>query len=236
MFAKGNIILTDNNGMIAEVFRDEKWKDRTLAKGEGYKEPQSQSVAKIDDALSEKYAIVCLLKLPVGKEYAKEMLAGCGVDEKKAGNSVTKGEISCLEREYANILQNQKPLLFLENGKPVDYGLVKFRKYGNLETRAMPSLSEAMEEFYAHAPKEKKSERMEKLKRRLDGQLAMLEKLKAEEKEAKEKGDYIYANYEKAEEILRIAKEAGINSIHEALKKYKLLKISREKKEMELEL
>lgn len=236
MFAKGNIILSGKDGKITEVLREEKWKDRILKRGEEYKEPKSGIVEEIEKTISEKYIIVCLLKLPLGKEYAKEMLARCGIEEKKPGNSLSEKEISCLKKEYPDILQNQKPRLFLENGKPIDFGLIKFKKYGNFEIREMPSLSEAMDEFYSSVPKEKKSGKMEKLERRLEEQLAMLEKLKQEEKEAKEKGDFIYSNYQQIEEILEIAKKAGINKAEEALKKYNILKINKEKKEVELEL
>lgn len=237
MFAKGNIILADKQGKIIEILREEKWKDRTLERGEIYKEPQSQSISSVQETLSEKYAIVCLIKLPLGKEYAKEMLERCNIDEKKPGNTISKEEISCLEHAYAAIPTEFKPYLFLDEGKPADYGLVKFRRHSKIEAREMPTLSEAMEEYYANAPGESgKSERMEKLKRRLLEQEASLERLKLEAGEEKAKGDYIYANYQKIEELLEIAKRAGMNALGSAFKDYKILKIDKEKKEIELDL
>ncbi len=236
MFAKGNIILTNKNRRILEVFREEKWKDRTLTKGLQYIEPQSGVVKNIEKTLSEKYIIICLLKLPLGKEYVKEMLTRCGIDEKKPGVSLTKNEISYLEKELENISENQKPYLFLENNIPVDFGLIKFKKYEKLEIKEMPSLSEAMEELYITIPKTQKNERMEKLEHRLEEQRFALEKLKKEELENKEIGGYIYTNYQKIEELLEIAKKAGINNLSEAFKNYKTLKIDKEKKEVELEL
>ncbi len=237
MFAKGNIILTDKNGKIAEALREEKWKDRALAKGEGYREPKSEITEELEKTLSGKYAIVCLLRLPLGKEYAKEMLERCRIDEKKQGDALSQDEISCLKREYENILHGLRPLLFLENNKVVDYALVKFAKYANLESREMPSLSEAMEEYYTNAPEqETRKARQEQLGRRLKEQMEMLEKLKMEGKDAKEKGDFIYANYRKIEEIVEIAKKAGMNELSEALRRYKVLAIDGKKKEIELEL
>ncbi len=242
MFAKGNIILADKEGKIVEILREERWKDRTLEKGETYKEPQSQSVAGVQEALSEKYAIVCLIKLPLGKEYAKEMLARCKIDEKKPGDALSKEEISCLEKEYSEIPKSPKPYLFLKDGAPADYGLVKFSKYASktgdakLETREMPSLSEAMEEYYATERLETSNPRLEKLERRLAEQRASLERLKSEEKEAKEKGDFIYSNYQKIEALLELAQKAGMNELGKAFKDYKIWKIDKQKKEIELEL
>lgn len=232
MFAKGNFILTNNDRKIAAVFREEMWKDRILKNGAVYNAPKNEITENFEKTLSEKYIIVCLLKLPLGKEYVKEMLAKCRIDEKKPGNALNESEILSLKNEYEKILQNLKPYLFLENGKIVDYGLTKFKKYENLETKEMLSLSEAMEEFYAFASKEKKSEKIEALERRLNEQNAMLEKLKQEESEAKEKGDFIYMNYEKIEKILQSAKEIGIQNID---KLNNVLKIDKRKKEIELE-
>ncbi|MEW6528765.1 MAG: NFACT family protein [Candidatus Micrarchaeota archaeon] len=236
MFANGNIILTDKNKKILKVFREEKWRERTIAKGLEYIIPQSGIVENIENTLCKKYIVVCLLKLPLGKEYIKEMLARCGIEEKKPGVSLTKNEICCLEKEFVDIANNQKSYLFLENGTPVDFGLIKFKKYEKLETKEMPSLSEAMEEFYTTMSKTQKNEEMQKLERRLKEQELRLEELKKEEFENNGAGDYLYANYQKIEELLEIAKKAGINNLDFALKNYKISKINKEKKEIELDL
>lgn len=235
LFAKGNAILADKGGKILAVLRQEKWKDRTLAPGEIYKEPPGSFALDVRSSLSEKYAIVCLLRLQLGKDYAKEMLDRCGIEEKKPGNSLSEPEISCLESQREEILKNQKPWLFLKNGKPVDFSLARLKKYSTLEAREMRSLSEAMEEYYASAPSGKKSEKLEKLQRRLETQLAALEKLKQDEKEAREKGDFIYSNFQQIEQILSAAKKAGIKNAREALKNCKIIAIDEEKKELEIE-
>lgn len=243
MFAKGNIILVDNgkteinkSGKITELLSGGSWKNRTLARNTEYKKPESELIEDLEKTLSEKYLIVCLLKLPLGKEYVKDMLEKCGINEKKTGSELSMDEINCLKNEYNVIHEIQKPYLFLENGKPVDYGLVKFKKYENLEAKEMETLSEAMEEYYASISGPRKNEKMEKLERRLEGQFVMLEKLKTEEKEATEKGDFIYTNYPWVEEIHTIALKLGINNLGGALTKYKILKIDKEKKEIEVEL
>lgn len=237
LFAKGNAILVDKEGKIISALKEERWKDRTIAKGEEYKEPPSNFTNSVEKALTEKYTIVCLLNLPLGKDYAKDMLERCGIDEKKPANLLSESEISCLKSEYTKILENQKPYLFLDSGKPIDYGLAKLKKYETFETKEMSSLSEAMEEFYANAPEKKKNERLEKLKHRLSEQLAQLEAQKLKEKEAREKGDFIYSHYQEIEKILEIAKKAGIKNAKEALKKqkYNVLTVNGERKEVEVE-
>ncbi|MDD5337446.1 MAG: NFACT family protein, partial [Candidatus ainarchaeum sp.] len=235
LFAKGNIVVADTEGKIALALREEKWKDREIGRGRQYKPPPSSFCSNVQEALSEKYAIVCLLRLPLGKDYAKDMLERCSIEERKPGNSLSKAEVECLEKKHNEILEGAKPYLFLEDGKPADYGLAKLRKYSHLEAREIPSLSEAMEEYYANAPEKKKNEKMEKLKRRLEEQISTRETLKQREKEAKEKGDYIYANYQQVEEALAKAKKGGINDVEAALKGYNIISIDRKKKEVELE-
>lgn len=238
LFSKGNLILAEKSGKILDVFREEKWKDRILARGENYLPPPSTFAEKIEDAISEKYAIVCLMNLPLGKDYGLEMLASCKIEEKKPGTSLSKQEISCLQSKYSEILDNQKPLLFLKEGKPVDYSLFPLSKYSLLEQRVMPSLSEAMEEFYSFAPGQGKSPRMEKLERRLEEQISSLANLKEKEKEAREKGDYIHSHFQEIEQILELCKKSGIQNVAQALQSagYKILKIEKAKKEIELDL
>jgi len=238
LFAKGNIVVADKDGKIALALKEEKWKDREIGRGRQYKAPPNSFCNSVDETLSEKYAIVCLLRLPLGKDYAKEMLQRCSIDERKAGNALSMPEVECLGKEHSEITENAKPFLFLEKGKPVDYGLAGLKKYAgaDFDVKETASLSEAMEEYYANAPEKKKNEKMEKLERRLEEQISTLEALRQKEKEAKEKGDYIYANYQKVEEILEKAKKSGINDVEKALRDYSIVGVDRKKKEVEIEL
>lgn len=236
MFGKGNIILTDKENIIIAVLRNEQWKDRVLRNEEVYKKPQNSIVDEIEKTLSEKYIILCLLKLGLGKKYAKEMLKKAEIDEKKAGDSLSKNEIELLKKEYQNILKNQRPYLFIKNDEILDYGLSRFSEYEKYEIKEMKTLSEAIDEFYFKTPKTQKSTKLKQLQHRLEQQIKSLEELNQRIKDARDKGDFIYANYDKIEDILKIAKKAGIENVNKALEKYTIAGIDKKKKEIELEL
>ena len=255
MFADGNAILVEENTIVAAL-RNEEWTDRKIARGEQYKFPKSNIKDSVTDAIktaSEKYVIVALMQLPLGKEYALEVLSKCNIEEKKRASSLTQEEISHIQKEYEKLKSAASAYAFYEEEKIIDFGLMKFSKYkkfsqkflgivnenssSNLQynekfqTKECKTLSEAIDEFY-FIHKEEKNEKIEKLKRRLEEQEKRLVQLKQEENEKKKTGDYIYENYENIEKILKIAKETDINKLEEKLK----VRVNKKEKEIEVEL
>ena len=235
MFSKGNLILINADGKILANFRDESWKDREIGMGQIYKFPQSQGEPDLEKTLSEKYAIVCLMRLPLGKEYVKEMLFRCKIEEKRPGSSLSKDEISCLKKEYEKIISSLSPILFLKDGNPADYGLVDFAKNSGCEQIQAPSLSEAIEDYCRNPPAGGKSAVLEKLERRMAEQKSALATLESAEKEAKEKGDFIYSNYGKVQAVLDEAQSIGINALKEEVCSLPIVKKDGKKKEIEVE-
>ncbi len=205
MFGKGNAILI-KNGITESAFREEKWSDREIKKGIKYKFPKSNLKQDLYSALSEKYVISALLCIPLGKEYAQEILMRCGIDEKKPGNKITNSEIEKIEAEIDKIKSSLKPLIFYAETKPVDYGLTEFRNHVNKEKQDFPSFNEALDFFYWNVEKNDNKE-ITKIKIRIEQQKKALEKLIEDERNARLCGDFIYTNYEKIEEILKDAKE-----------------------------
>ncbi len=201
MFGKGNIILVRDETTITAI-KNESWSDREIKSGKPYKYPRKPSE---ELKPSDKYIIVSLTKLPLGKDYALEALARTGIDEKTTGSKLSKKQLESLENEISKIRAEAKPFLFLENGKPAEFSLANLAQNSSLESKEMPSLSEAADEYYNSA--ESPNEDVEKLQRRLDKQKERLEKMLEEEKELREKGDYIYEHYQEVELILNEAKQ-----------------------------
>lgn len=209
MFADGNIVLTRNDETgekTIAALKYEQWSDRTIKRDEDYRFPKSNIKNNVNDAIAsagEKYIIVALLQLPLGKEYIIEILKRCNTEEKRKALSLSANEILKLEKEIGIIQNNAKAFGFYENGKIIDFGVIKFSKYikPELETREFQTLSEAVDEYYL-TNKEQKNENIEKLKRRLEEQEKRLVELKLQGKEKREIADYIYKNYENIEKIL----------------------------------
>lgn len=200
MFGKGNIVLV-RDGTTITAIKNESWSDREIKSGKPYQYPRKPSE---ELKTSDKYVIVSLTKLPLGKDYALEALARLGIDEKTPGSKLSKNQVESIENEISKIRSEAKPFLFLDSGKPAEFSLANLACQSCLEAKEMPSLSEAADEYYNAV--ETPNEDMEKLQRRLEKQKERLAKMVEEEKELREKGDYIYEHYQEVELILNEAK------------------------------
>ncbi len=236
MFGKGNAILV-RDGVTLAAMKEESWAGREIRKGREYAYPKSNVVPAFRDALSDRYVIIALLKLPLGKEYAQEILFRCGIPEKTPGIELTGKQIECIEAEIEAVLGAHEPLVFYERGKPVDYGLAAFAKYEGegFESRPFASISEALDEFYWSAEHVEQNPELEKLGRRLEEQEKRMAELEKEEAAYKADGDYIYSNYEAIERLLKEAKAMPLEELEKRLAKLKP-KVDKKEKTIEIEL
>ncbi len=227
MFGEGNVVLVrDGKTVCAE--RYESWSDREIKAGAEYRTPKTAPSPSLE--VSDKYIIVSMMRLPLGKEYALEALSRAGVDEKAPGKSLSGNKLNEIELAVKAIRDGAKPYGFFREGKLIDFALAPLARYFGLEARGYPTISEAADEFYAHA--EKPNPKLEKLLERLSKQKERLETLAAEGKELKEKGDFVYGHYQEAEEILSLAKAGKF----EELEKRYGAKIDRKERSVEADL
>ncbi|MBI5226962.1 NFACT family protein [Candidatus Micrarchaeota archaeon] len=227
MFAQGNVIFIKDDKIVAAA-KYESWSDREIKANSPYNPPKPSVSQKLEP--SEKYIIVSLMKMPFGKEYALEALSRLKIDEKTPGKSLSGNKLQQLEGELSSIKSNSAPTAFYKDGKVLDFALTKLSKYSDLESKAFHSLSKAADEYYLNF--EKPNPKLEKLNERLEKQEQRLTELQEEEKAFKEKGDHIYNNYEKASEIIGLAKNVQFDEIE---RKYKG-KINKKDKSVEVEL
>lgn len=227
MFGKGNGILVPEKEIACAV-KYESWAGREIKPGEVYKPPGTKPIDEIQ--LSDKYIIVSLMKLPLGKEYALEALERSGISEKMPGSSLSETEISRIEKEIAAIKESAKPYVFLEEGKPITFSLSKLSKYSTLECKTASTLSEAIDDYYAGL--EQPSPELDKFLRRLEKQQEQLQSLLNKEKENKGKGDFIYEKYAEVEEILDLARASKYEEIERKFQG----KINKKEKSVEVEI
>jgi predicted ribosome quality control (RQC) complex YloA/Tae2 family protein len=234
MFAKGNCILI-REGITIAAMKNERWADREIRPKVEYIPPKPSVAADIKDAISDKYIITSLLRLPLGKQYSKEMLARCGIDEKCPGTKLTGKQLAAIEAEIEKLQEEKKPYLFLQAGKPIEFGLASFSELADSDQESPETLSEAIDRFYFENKDLGEPEQLSKLNRRLTSQQERLEVLKQEEHDLKEKGDFIYAHYEEIESILSDSSQIPLEKLEAHLKKYKA-KVNKKEKSIELEL
>lgn len=226
MFGAGNAVFT-RGGITICAHRYESWSDRQIKSGEPYYPPKNVPQERIQP--DDKYIIVSLTKLPLGKEYAQEALLRCGIGEKTPGKDLSGNQLLRLEQEISTIRSEAKPLLILDGEKAADFALCPLERYSGLAERSMPSLSEAADEYY-HAM-EKPNPKLDKLLERLAKQKERLVSLAGEEKELRARGDYIYERFAEAEKVIALAKGGEFGAL-ETLG----AKIDRKEKAVEIDL
>lgn len=233
MFGKGNIILVRDGKTVASVKR-ESWADRDIRPGVPYQPPKPSVITELGLTLSDRYVAASLMKLPLGKPYVHEILLRAKIDEKTPGNELSASQRKKIEYEIKKLTSSLEPLCFYLDDKVADFSLTRLSEYENARVESFQSLGEAADEFYfGNAPSE--NPEVEKLLTRLEKQNERLGKLKAEELEKKDKGDFIYAHYQEIEDVLACAKKAGLDGLERELSTYKA-KVNKKEKTVELEL
>ncbi|VVC02789.1 Uncharacterised protein [Candidatus Bilamarchaeum dharawalense] len=222
MFGDGNAILV-KDGVTVVATKYESWTGREIKPNQPYSPPKNVPAEKLE--LTDKYVIVSLMKLPLGKDYVAEALIRSKIEEKKPGSSLSESERKKLEQELVKIKSEVQPVVFYENQKVIDFGLALFSKYSKFTVQKFKSLGEAADEYFSKV--EKPNPKLEKLLSRLEKQQERLQILMEEEKEFKTQGDLVYANYAKIDALLQLAKAGKFDE----LAKFKL-----DKKEKSLEL
>lgn len=237
LFAKGNIILLDENDKIILPLKRKLWQDRKITSKEEYKYPPEKGVnplviEKIDlkeiFQNSDKDIIRTLAGNGLGGLYAEEIILRSNVDKKKMANKVTDTEINVLYNAFNDVFKPLKTYDFkpqIITGKKEDVLPLDLQIYSEYEKKRFESYNEASDEFYSSIVSEDIvqihnevwSGEVGKFEKRLSIQLETLEKFNKTVKESKIKGEAIYSNYQQIQNI--------INIINEARKKHSWLEI-----------
>lgn len=228
LFAKGNIILLDENGSIILPLKRKLWQDRKISSKEEYKYPPDRGMNPLEvDKLqlkelfldSDRDIIRTLAGNGLGGLYAEEIALRSGVDKTKEASAITDAEIDSI---YSTIEEVFKPLKTYDfspqiiSGEKHDVLPINLKMYDGYEKKSYPSYNEAADEFYSSIVGKDIVEEQDqvwsgevgKFEKRLSIQLETLEKFKKTVKDSKIKGEAIYSNYQKIQNILDIIEQA----------------------------
>ena len=228
LFAKGNIILLNEEGMIILPLKRKLWSDRKISSKEEYKYPPRRGINPLElekDELKELFEnsstdiIRTLAKSGLGGIYAEEIIMRAGVQK-----GITAAEISDenLDLIYDAIQEVFKPLKMsnfnpqIVRNEKEDVLPIDLKTYENYEKETFETYNLAADEFYSSKVREDiKNEyegiwgsEVKKFEKRLRIQEDTLDKFHRTIKESKKKGDLIYSNYGKIQNILDIINSA----------------------------
>ncbi len=227
MFAKGNLLLCDADYKILQPYRKEEKSGRLLQTGQKFELPPKTKLLPAELSLAEieklegKTADALASAVSLAPLYIKNALAIAGVEENAEISTLPAGQREKILREIQKTAANAAPTVYYsESGLPVGFCCVELKKPLGA-AKKFETLSKALDEYYSNASavqplteKQKATgapgataKELEKLERSLAMQKASLLAVEKEAGELKAKGDAIYANFEKADELIANARK-----------------------------
>ena len=228
LFAKGNIILLDEEGKIILPLKRKLWSDRKISSKEEYKYPPKRGInplevskEELEDVFrnSDSDIIRTLARSGLGGIYSEEILLRSNVQKDLPAAEISDSDLDSI---YNSIYELFGPLRtsnfhpqILSDGKedvlPLDLEI-----YANYKKETFETYNEAADEFFSSEVRETLKNEYEdvwgaevkKFEKRLKIQEETLDKFHKTIKVSKKRGDLLYANYGKIQSILDIIKDA----------------------------
>ena len=225
-FGNGNVVLCNSSDDIIAALYYHKFKDRSVIPKAKYVYPKMRynmfEISQNDlydllvNSKREKIVTSLATELGLGGIYSEEICLISRVDKNKNPTEVNDNDIKLIFHSIKNLISKKiaSEAIFL-NDSIVDAVPFELNLYNNLEKKSFDKFSEALEFYYENTKPIKKSEheqKLEKLKRIIEEQTKVVEQLRLDEKENREKAELIYHNYQLINGI--------IAEINDAAKKY----------------
>ncbi len=228
LFAKGNIILLDEDDQIILPLKRKLWQDRKITSKEEYKYPPERGINPLEiekDELKELFQnsdrdiIRTLAGNGLGGLYAEEIALRSGIDKKKNAADVTEEEIDLIHNAMTEIFKPLKTYDFhpqIISGEKEDVLPLDLQIYADYPKEKYETYNEAADEFYSsivgedivQVHDEVWSGEVGKFEKRLKIQLETLDKFNKTIKDTKIKGEAIYSNYQNIQNIIDTIKHA----------------------------
>ena len=243
LFAKGNIILLNDEGTIILPLKRKMWSDRKISSKEEYKYPPKRGINPLDlqkEELriifknSDSDIIRTLARSGLGGIYAEEIMLRSGVQKDLPAAELKEADFDTIYNAIYGLFEPLKLSKFnpqiISNGKE-DVLPLNLKLYEKYKKETYASYNEAADEFFSSKVREDiKTEyegiwgaEVKKYEKRLRIQEETLQKFHRTIEESQRKGELIYSNYGKIQNILDIIKKArekySWNEIASKLKK-----------------
>ncbi len=228
LFSKNNIILTDTENKIIGCLHNEEWKTRKIKRNETYCLPPSNSSnilefsAKSEQLDVKKNLISNIVKnVNVSPSLAEEVLKNKKMNKENVNFENYKKIINELKKIYNKVVVDKTKYLIKNNSLQMFNLDVKFFEEIKLSTNKILDELIIKNSIFGqqNVVLEDQNKAKNNLLRILNEQTSALTKLEKRAKDYKEKGDYIYNNYEKIEKLVENVKKKIKNKSLKELEK-----------------
>jgi predicted ribosome quality control (RQC) complex YloA/Tae2 family protein len=223
LFGGGNLLLV-KDGQILNCLVQKNWRQRSIRPGETYVMPEPRFdpfQAEREDFLSLLTAsqsdLVRTLATAVnlGGQYAEEVCHRAGIPKNSPVKDLSSEQRKKVWEEIAGLIasfqEKKAPVLYTQNGEPLDATPLPLQILEGLDRQDMESLSAALEGLLSLLKEEEEEAyqdpEMLRLQRRMDMQQQTIDEFRQEAEDLRQRADAIYADYARTEELLKVLHE-----------------------------
>ncbi|MGB9978596.1 ribosome rescue protein RqcH [Methanobacterium sp.] len=228
LFAKGNIILLDEEGKIILPLKRKLWSDRKISSKEEYKYPPKRGINPLEVSKeelegvfrnSDSDVIRTLARSGLGGIYSEEIIIRSNVQKDSPAAEISDNDLNSIYNSISELFEPLRTSNFhpqiVSDGKE-DVLPLNLKLYEDYKKETFETYNEAADEFFSSEVRETiKNEyegiwgaEVQKFEKRLKIQEETLDKFRKTIKISKKRGDLLYANYGKIQSILDIIKDA----------------------------
>ena len=245
LFSKGNLILTDKDGIIVNCLERQKWSTREIKTGVKYTLPPESfdylhSLSGLSEKLKatkkESLASFLATEIGLGGIYAEEICSLAEIEKSIKPKEVSDKkciEISMWIRVLVKNTASSRGLIYGNEAAPFALELFK-----GTEKKELKSFNEAVALVFSgsfSSEKEKRQkQKLESLQHILLEQETKKEQLENEAKECKRQGEDIYERYQEIKVFLERVKTAKKEELEELKKKGKIKEVDFKEKKIVL--
>jgi len=167
LFGEGNIILTNQQGIIIEALTYKKMRDRNILRNTAFqhapksgRNPYEVTRAQMDELkkLGQLEIVRALARsLSMGGLYAEEVLLRANVDKGTPCQTLTQQQLDAVFTQIGSVLSVLRegkldPAIVIdEKGKWIDAAPLRLKRYEGLEPQPYETFNETLDEYYAQA-------------------------------------------------------------------------------------
>lgn len=250
-FAKGNIILCNDKGIIISLLEKQKWKDRTVAVNRRYEYPKKEfnifkikknDVERLRESRAESAVKALAIGLGLGGVYAEELCILANIDKNTAPKKLADTELNAIYKSVKELLRRkQEPKAIIKDEKVINIVPFDMEFYENCEFENYKTYNEALDSILTKEMLEGDEtkyskayvEKAEKINKIISKQEKNLEKTRKIILENQRKGEFIYEKYALVKEVLdelnKAKEKHSWQEIKKKLKGHKVIKSLNEK-------
>ncbi len=223
LFGEGNLILTNEQGIIIQALAFKKMRDRDVVRGvelvyppASGRNPFRVTEGELQDIIKaggdSEVVRVLARGLGFGGTYAEETLLRAGMEKRRPCKNISEDDVHsvfcALQTVLAPVLEGKfEPEIVLdEEGGYQDVVPFKLKRYANAQTKSFETFNAALDEFFLHVTAVEKAagsievtrlkNEAKRLKRIIDEQQKSIEEDEQRIVRDKQIGDTIYAHFQ----------------------------------------